>query len=213
MNTVLIIDDHDIVRFGLETLVLACPELRLVGSAATLAEGLEAIAREQPQLVITDMGVGDSSGLETVRGVVAAQGERPTLVVSMQDEMLYGEQVLSLGASGYVMKDSAHASVIPAALAVLAGGIWVSPRLQAKLANRLLKRNRNHGNTDPDKLATLTVRELEVLELLKTGKTTKEIANALDLSARTVDLHRANVKRKLGLRTGAELIAFASHRL
>lgn len=210
MNSVFVIDDHDIVRFGLETLVLGCPELRLAGSAATLAEGLEAIERERPQLVVTDMGVGDSSGLETVRAVVAAQGERCTLVVSMQDEMLYGEQVLALGAGGYVMKDSAYACVIPAALAVLAGETWVSPRLQAKLANRVLRR---HRSADADQAAALTVRELEVLELLKTGRTTKEIARALDLSARTVDLHRANMKRKLGLRTGAELIAFASHRL
>jgi DNA-binding NarL/FixJ family response regulator len=212
MNSILVIDDHDIVRFGLETLVLGCPELQLTGSAASLAEGLEIIEREKPRLVITDMAVGDSSGLDTVRAVVAAQGERLTLVVSMQDEMLYGEQVLALGAAGYVMKDNAHASVIPAALAVLAGDTWVSPRLQAKLANRLLKR---HRPAEGDKLeaAALTVRELEVLELLKTGKTTKEIATALDLSARTVDLHRANMKRKLKLRTGAELIAFASHRL
>lgn len=212
MSTVLIIDDHDIVRFGLETLVLGCPELQLVGSAASLAEGLAVIAREKPQLVITDMAVGDSSGLDTVRAVVAAQGDRHTIVVSMQDEILYGEQVLALGADGYVMKDSAHASVIPAALAVLAGDTWVSPRLQAKLANRLLKRHRNHVGPAPG-TAALTVRELEVLELLKTGKTTKEIANALGLSGRTVDLHRANMKRKLGLRTGAELIAFASNRL
>lgn len=212
MSTVLIIDDHDIVRFGLETLVLGCPELRLIGSAASLAEGLAVIEREKPQLVITDMAVGDSSGLDTVRAVVAAQGDRHTIVVSMQDEMLYGEQVLALGADGYVMKDNAHASVIPAALAVLAGDTWVSPRLQAKLANRLLKRNRSQDTESRD-TAALTVRELEILELLKTGRTTKEIARALDLSARTVDLHRANVKRKLGLRTGAELIAFASNRL
>lgn len=212
MNSVLVIDDHDIVRFGLETLVLGCPELQLAGSAASLGEGLEFIEREKPQLVITDMAVGDSSGLDTVRAVVAAQGERQTIVVSMQDEMLYGEQVLALGAAGYVMKDNAHASVIPAALAVLAGDTWVSPRLQAKLANRFLKRNR-HAEGDKLEAAALTVRELEVLELLKTGKTTKEIARALDLSARTVDLHRANMKRKLKLRTGAELIAFASNRL
>jgi DNA-binding NarL/FixJ family response regulator len=212
MKSVLIIDDHDIVRFGLETLVLGCPELHLAGSAASLSEGLSTIEREKPDLVVTDMAVGDSSGLDTVRAVVAAQGERHTLVVSMQDEMLYGEQVLGLGAAGYVMKDNAHASIIPAALAVLAGDTWVSPRLAAKLANRLLKRHRSFDGDKPD-TATLTVRELEVLELLKTGKTTKEIASALDLSARTVDLHRANVKRKLGLRTGAELIAFASNRL
>ena len=212
MASILILDDHDIVRFGLETLVLGCPDLQLVDSAASLAEGLRLIEEHKPDLVVTDMSVGDSSGLDTVRAVVNAQGIRRTLVVSMQDELLYGEQVLSLGASGYLMKDSAHASILPAIRAVLGGDTWASPRLQAKLVNRLLRRNRVEGASAED-TASLTLREIEVLQHLKGGRTTKEIARALNLSVRTVDLHRANIKRKLNLRTGAELIAFASTRL
>lgn len=212
-STVLVIDDHDIVRFGLETLVDGCPELSLVGSAATLAEGLALIGQHQPDLVISDMGVGDSSGLDTVRAVIAAQRPRHTLVISMHDELLYGEQVLALGARGYVMKEHAHADVLPAALAVLEGGTWVSPRLNTRILNRMLLRNRNAAEQAARAETALTVRELEVLELLKTGSTTKEIAAVLQLSARTVDIHRANIKRKLGLRTGAEVVAWASSRL
>jgi DNA-binding NarL/FixJ family response regulator len=213
-SSVVVIDDHDIVRFGVESLIRECPELRFVASAATLRDGLELIRVHAPDLVITDMGTADSHGLDTVRAVVGAQQPRATLVLSMQEELLYGEQVLALGARGYLMKESAHALAIPAALAVLHGGTWVSPRLNAKLLNRFLQRVRpasteltQQGEMD------LTPREIEVLQLLKSGRTTKQIASVLDLSARTVDIHRANIKRKLRLRTGAELIAYASSRL
>lgn len=210
MNSVLIIDDHDIVRFGLETLISDCPDLKIVGSAPTLAIGLELIALHQPALVISDMSMDDSKGLDTVRSVVAAQSPRRTLIVSMHDEMLYGEQVLALGAQGYLMKEMAHASAVEAALAVLRGENWISLRLNGKLIGRLLQRSRNEPPSNTaDAIRTLTMRELEILECLRTGKTTKEIAYGLGLSARTVDIHRANIKKKLGLRSGTELIAFA----
>ncbi|MBX3655098.1 MAG: response regulator transcription factor [Ramlibacter sp.] len=210
MNSVLIIDDHDIVRFGFETLISECPQLSLVGSAPTLAKGLDLIAERKPALVISDMSMDDSKGLDTVKAVVAAQKPRCTLIVSMHDEMLYGEQVLSLGAQGYIMKESAHATVVDAALTVLRGETWVSQRLNSKLLDRLLQRNRSDRTGNPaDAARTLTLRELEVLENLRTGKTTKEIAFDLGLSTRTVDIHRANIKKKLGLRSGTELIAFA----
>lgn len=108
------------------------------------------------------------------------------------------------------MKESAHAMVVPAALAALRGETWVSQRLSAKLLNRLLQRNRvERPATAEDTAASLSMRELQVLELVRTGKTTKEIAFDLGLSNRTVDIHRANIKKKLGLRSGTELIAFA----
>ena len=210
-DTVVVIDDHDIVRFGIETLIGACPDLRLLGSAASLGDGLALIERHRPALVITDMGLGDASGLATVRAVLAAQGERATLVLSMQDEMLYGEQVMTLGARGYLMKDRASGEVVPAAREVLAGGHWLSARLRARMLSRQLKRRSPGQQASPGEDA-LSVREREVLDLVKLGRTTKEIARQLGLSARTVDLHRANLKRKLGLRTGAELIAFGARR-
>ena len=210
-HSVLIIDDHDIVRFGLETLILSSPALELVGSAGTLARGLEMIAQRQPDLVLTDMARPDSNGLETVRAVVRAQAGRRTLVVSMQDEKLYGEHALALGADGYLMKDCAHINGITAALSVLSGRPWVSQELGARLMSRLARRRMPAPAAAPQPV--LSVRELDVLELLRNGKSTKQIAAALRLSARTVDLHRANMKRKLGLRTGAELIAYASQKL
>lgn len=214
MHSVLLIDDHDIVRFGLETLVLSCPQLRLAGSAGTLAEGLGLLGQYRPDLVISDMNLPDSSGLNTVRTLVQAQRPRHTLIVSMQEESLYGPQVLALGAEGYLTKDSALAHVVEAALKVLAGEIWMSPRLNTILLNRRLRRHKDAEGVRPaDRERSLTLRELQVLEQLSQGKSTKEIAAALGLSVRTVDLHRSHIKKKLGLRTGAELIAFASHRL
>ncbi|RZJ11652.1 MAG: response regulator transcription factor, partial [Haliea sp.] len=132
MNSVFIIDDHDIVRFGLETLVGSyAPSLRLVGAAAGLAAGLRQITELKPDLVITDMSLGESKGLDTVAAVVQAQASRPVLVVSMHDELIYAEQALALGARGYVMKENAHAMVAPAAFALLRGESWVSARVSS----------------------------------------------------------------------------------
>lgn len=207
-RTVVIIDDHDIVRYGMQMLIQDSGDLRVVGAASSLGEGLQLIAQHAPDLVVTDMGTGDSQGLETVRQVVAAQAPRATVVVSMQDEMLYGERVLAIGAMAYVMKETAHAALLPAARAALQGEAWASPRLASRLIRKTLRNSHGGGQGEQ-----LTEREIEILELLKTGRTTKEIASHLDLSVRTVDLHRSNIKRKLGLRTGAELIAYASQRL
>lgn len=212
MSTVLLIDDHDIVRFGLETL-LKCDGLEVAASVRSLADGLRAISRIRPDLVVTDMGLGDSKGLETVRQVIATQSPRPALVVSMRDELLYGEQVLALGGVGYVMKESAYANIVPAARAALAGERWIGPRLASRLAAKVARRRRGATSAAAPALPALTAREMEILELLKWGKTTKEIASALALGVRTVDFHRANIKQKLDLRSGAELIAFASTHL
>lgn len=212
MHSVFIIDDHDIVRFGLEALLLRCPQVSLAGSAENLRAGLAQIRRLRPDLVISDMGLDDSTGLDTVRALAQAQEGRSLLIVTMRDEMLFGEQAIALGANGYLMKGEVQANLVPAVLTILRGGTWTSPKLNARLVNRLLVRNSAGRQRGTDGFAGLSARELEVLELLRTGKTTKEIAVALQLSARTVDIHRANMKKKLGLRTGAELISFASRR-
>ncbi|MES2283828.1 MAG: response regulator transcription factor [Pseudomonadota bacterium] len=212
MKSVYILDDHDIVRFGLETLISASGKFRLLGSSSNLAEGLVQIAALKPDILISDMSMDDSKGLDTVRAVVQAQGERPVLVVSMHDEMLYGEQVISLGARGYVMKESAHATVVPAALEVAEGRTWVSPSLRERLLGRLRGGGTGTQSQQGSSDAVLTQREIQVMERLGRGKNTKQIASELDLSVRTVDIYRANLKRKLGLRTAAQLIAFSLSR-
>ncbi|MES2512311.1 MAG: response regulator transcription factor [Pseudomonadota bacterium] len=211
MKSVYILDDHDIVRFGLETLISASGKFHLLGSSRNLADGLTQIAALQPDILISDMSMDDSKGLDTVRAVVQAQESRAVLVVSMHDEMLYGEQVLALGARGYVMKESAHATVVPAALEIAEGRTWVSPSLRERLLGRL--RGGRVSEPEPGAgEAVLTQREIQVMERLGRGKNTKQIAAELDLSVRTVDIYRANLKRKLGLRTAAQLIAFSLSR-
>lgn len=213
MHSVLLIDDHDIVRLGLEALLSRDPELRVVGSVGSLRAGLEHVARLRPDLVISDMGLGDATGLQTVHALVQAQAPRPVLMLTMQDEAVYAEKALALGAAGYLAKDCVQEHLAEAVRQVLAGQSWISPRLKAVLVNRQLRRNeaaRRSAEGGPE--ASLSLRELQVLELLREGRTTKEIAARLNLSHRTVDIHRANLKKKLGLRSGAELIAFASSR-
>jgi DNA-binding NarL/FixJ family response regulator len=206
--SVLIVDDHDIVRFGMQTLVLGRPELRLVGGADRLAAALALIAEHRPDVVLTDMSLPDSSGLDTVRAIVAAQEGRHVLVVSMQSEDLYGEQVLAVGAHGYVPKEQAYAYAVPAIARVLQGGHWLSEHLSAKLLERQLQRR---ARGEPGE-ARLTLREVEVLEHLRAARSSKQIAADLGLSTRTVELYRASIKRKLGLRTGTEVLAYAFQR-
>lgn len=211
MHSILLIDSQDIVRFALQTLVANCPALHLAGSATTLADGLRLIERLRPDLVICDLALADSTGLPTLRAITQAQQPRRTLVFSMQEEALYGPQALALGADGFVSKAAAHGAVLHAAIQVLDGDISVSPRLGRSLVHDSLHRLRPRRSARPEHgPAALTLREVEVLEQLGTGKSTKQIASALDLSVRTVDLHRSRIKSKLGFRTGAELIAYAA---
>ena len=141
MHSVFVIDDHDIVRIGLETLLSRAQDLRVVGTAGNLTAAVSQIVRLRPDVVITDMGLGDSNGLHTVSTLARVQAPRRLLVVSMQDEMLYGEQALALGADGYLMKDRVQEHLLPAVRAVLQGHTWVSPILTTRMMNRHLRRN------------------------------------------------------------------------
>ena len=211
MPTIFIMDDHDIVRFGLSALLSAWPDLKLVGQAANVQSGLLGIAQHQPDLVISDLSMDDSQGLDTVRSVVAAQGGRAVLIISMHDELIYAEQVIALGARGYLMKENALQFALAAVFAVLDGQIWVSAAVSAQMLNRLKPQANTHTNIPANiSNAKLSTRELDVLEKLSLGKTTKEAAFELNISARTVDIHRASLKKKLGLKSGAELISWAA---
>jgi DNA-binding NarL/FixJ family response regulator len=211
MQTIFIVDDHDIVRFGLSALLSAWPDLKLVGQAANVHDGLLGIAEHRPDLVISDLSMDDSHGLDTVRSMVAAQGSRAVLIISMHDELIYAEQVVSLGARGYLMKEFALQFALEAVRAVLDGHIWVSPAVSAQMLNRLKPHLPRHAYSPAHiSNAKLSTREVDVLEKLSLGKTTKEAAFELNISARTVDIHRASLKKKLGLKSGAELISWAA---
>ena len=207
VHTVLLLDDHDIVRFGLSSLMGSSGDFRVVSQCSTLEVAISAISQLKPDLVISDMSLAQSKGLSTVRAVVAAQLPRSTIFLSMHDEILYAEQVLACGAKGYMMKERAQEHIVVAARTVMNGDIWVSPEVNAQILRRLSPSHRLHGNT---KSEVLSNRETEILSLLGSGKTTKEIAHSLELSPRTVDAHRARIKHKLGVRSIAELIVYAA---
>lgn len=213
MKKILLIDDHDILRFGLQTLIDTSRICRVVDTQPSMAKGLVAIKRLKPDLVVCDLSLDDSKGLNTVRMVVEAQGARPVLILSMHDEMIYAEQSLALGVRGYLMKDRAQESVLQAIETIFSGNCWVSPQVNAYLLNRLLKRNHRMDATQQiGHIRSLSPRELVVLEKIGKGNSTKEIALDLGLSPRTVDIHRANIKKKLALKSSAEIVAFAISR-
>ena len=214
MKTVLIIDDHDIIRFGLQTLINNSGTCTVMDTQGSLATGVAAIERLKPDLVVCDMSMDDSKGLNTVRAVVKAQNPRPVLLLSMHDEMIYAEQTLALGARGYLMKENAHEHLMQAVHMTLSGNVWVSAEVSTYLLNRLMKRRNTQNAVLPAGQAShLSQRELEVLEKIGAGKTTKQIAFDFALSPRTVDIHRANIKKKLGLKTSAEIVSFAMSRM
>lgn len=214
MKSVLIIDDHDIVRFGLQTLINASKTCRVIDIQSSLASGVAAIKKLQPDLVVCDMSLDDSKGLDTVRAAVQAQGARPVLMLSMHDEMIYAEQTLALGVKGYLMKERAHENLLQAMDTVLQGDIWVSAKVNTYLLNRMMRRSNRGGTASAQSMVNnLSHRELEVLEKIGAGKTTKEIAFDFGLSPRTVDIHRASIKKKLDLKSSAEIMAFAVKRL
>ena len=214
MKTIIIIDDHDIIRFGLQTLIDNSSTCRVVDSQDSLAKGVAAIERLVPDLVVCDMSMDDSKGLNTVRAVVQAQAPRPVLLLSMHDEMIYAEQTLALGASGYLMKEHAHDYLMQAINTTLGGDVWISAEVKTYLLNRLMTRRTSQSAAKPSaNVSHLSQRELEVLEKIGAGKTTKQIAHDLELSPRTVDIHRANIKKKLELKTSAQLVAFAMSRM
>ena len=214
MKTILLVDDHDIIRFGLQTLIDKSGICRVIDAQGSLANGVAAIERLQPDLVVCDMSMDDSKGLNTVRAVVKAQSPRPVLLLSMHDEMIYAEQTLGLGAKGYLMKENAHEHLMQAINAILTGKVWVSADVNTYLLNRLMTRSRSLSAARPAaQVGHLSQRELEVLEKIGAGKTTKQIAHDLELSPRTVDIHRAHIKKKLELKTSAEIVAFAISRM
>jgi DNA-binding NarL/FixJ family response regulator len=213
MKTILIIDDHDIVRFALQTVIDSSRTCRVIDAQANLASGLVSIARRKPDLVVCDLSLDDSKGLDTIRAVVEAQHPRPVLILSMLDEMIYAELALALGAKGYLMKERAQEFLLQAIDSLLAGNVWVSPQINAYLLNSMMRRKSKLSAAPAVKqVSHLSHRELEVLEKIGAGKTTKEIAFDFGLSPRTVDIHRSNIKKKLDLKSSAEIMAFALSR-
>jgi DNA-binding NarL/FixJ family response regulator len=198
---ILILDDHPVVRQGIKLLINTQPDMTIVGEAQTEAEARRLIRELNPDAVIVDLSLGEGDGFNVVRDVSAHLPQIRVLVLSMHDEAIYAERLLAEGASGYIMKEAATEQLVTALRTVLRGDRYMSDNLKRLLEER---RSRNEGQS-----TRLSIRELQVISLIGLGQGTREIAEALSLSVKTIEAHRQTIKRKLALETNAQLVQYA----
>jgi DNA-binding NarL/FixJ family response regulator len=201
---IVIIDDHSLVRDGLAGL-LSSQGFVIAGSAAAAGEGLDLARKQKPDLVILDMSLAKSDGLELVKQIKAEMPSLPMLVISMHDETVYAERVLRAGALGYVMKKEPSERIFAAIEQVLRGEIAVSDRVKQQMLAFSVSGKRG-GDTTRSFMDQLTDREMQVFQLLGDGISTREIAERLHLSVKTIETYRENLKVKLNLPNGAALV-------
>jgi DNA-binding NarL/FixJ family response regulator len=200
---ILIVDDHPMMRQGLAQLIDSESDLNVCGEADTAGQALTAVGAQKPDLVIADISLPDKSGLELIKDLQAMQSGLPVLVVSMHDESLYAERVLRAGGRGYIMKQEGGKKLMEAIRQVLSGQIYVSEKMSAKILE-IFSGRRPQGGGSP--LEQLSDREFQVFELIGHGKATREIADHLHLSVKTVEVHRANIRKKLKLASGTDVV-------
>ncbi len=203
---ILIVDDHPIVRQGLRRLMENEEDLSVCGEVETARDARIAIKELNPDAVIVDISLKQGDGIELVRDVRAHYATLPMLVLSMHDEAIYAERMLSAGANGYIMKQAASEQFLASLRRVLDGGIYVS---EAVGSNMIQKFASGGSYTSANPIDRLSNRELQILHMIGKGMSTRETANSLNLSIKTVESHRQRIKRKLNLNTGAQLVQYA----
>jgi len=203
---IVLVDDHDVVRRGLASLISADPSLDVCGEADSVDSAMEVIARTQPRLVLVDMSLKDSDGLELLRRMAAEFPDVLALVLSMYDESVYAERALRAGARGYVRKVDVAGKVMTAIRKVLAGDVYVNEEIAATLLNRISSGKRAESEAPVERLSD---RELQVLRSIGQGLSNREIAERLFISVKTVESHREHIKEKLRLSSSGELLRYA----
>ncbi len=204
---ILLVDDHAVVRFGMAQLINREGDLMVCGEQEDAANAMTAITNTKPDMVIADISLKDSSGLELMRNIKAQWPKLPVLVVSTHDESMYAEIAFRAGALGYLMKQEALDRLILAIRRVLSGNIYVSETQAARMLQQQIRGQKDIAESPVRKLSD---RELEVFTLIGRWKKTGEIARELHLSVKTVEYYREQLKQKLNLQDGAELARYAT---
>ncbi|MFN6110584.1 MAG: response regulator [Planctomycetota bacterium] len=198
---ILIVDDHPIVRDGLNLRISAESDLEVCGEAENVVQALEKVEATRPDLVIVDIALKASHGLELIEQLAAKFPQVKMLVVSGFEESLYAERAVRAGANGYLNKQESNEKLIEAIRVVMRGDCYLSEAMKQRMLARVVRR-RTFGSSPAE---LLTNREMEIFRLIGSGMTTSAIANQLFLSPHTIDSHRENIKKKLGVRNAAEL--------
>jgi DNA-binding NarL/FixJ family response regulator len=204
-SRILIIDDHVMVREGVAEIIKHEPDLDVCGTATTADEGIEAVRKLKPDLILVDITLPGKNGIEFIKDARAMNPDLRILVMSMHDESLYADRVLRAGGRGYIRKQEGGEKLIAALRRVVRGEIAVSEKMTGKLLEKFSGRK-----TIDSPLEGLSDRELEVFQLIGQGKTMKEIGHELHLSPKTVEVHRSHIREKLKVTSAAELIAYAA---
>lgn len=202
---VFLVDDHPIVRQGLALFIDREPDLVVCGEADGATSALPAIQESMPDFVVLDISLDGPDGLELLKSLRAKYPSLPVLILSMHDESVYAERALRAGANGYIMKQEATDKVLTAIRRILGGEVYVSDRLTKRMLQQFV-----HGSISPrEPLAKLSDRELEVYRLIGAGHGTRQIADELHVSTKTVESYQAHIKEKLSLRNARELVQHA----
>ncbi len=203
---VLIVEDHPIMRSGLAQLIGHEPDLMVCGEAEDAHEALAAIEKLEPDIAVVDISLKNSSGIDLIKDIKIRWPKLAVLVLSMHEESFYAERALRAGAMGYVAKAEVSTKVVDGIRQVLSGGVYVSEKITSKMLRKLVGGSKDLDVSPIDRLSD---REFEVFELIGQGLQTRQIADKLHLSVKTIDAHRDHIKRKLKLDSATELLKYA----
>jgi DNA-binding NarL/FixJ family response regulator len=204
---IVVVDDHPLFRHGLIQLLNSDDGFSVCGEASSAGEAMDVIRKVQPHLVIADLGLKGTNGIELTKMIVAEFPKIPVLVLSMHDESLYAVRALRAGARGYVTKQEALGSVLEAVREVMDGHTYLSPKMASQVISKVVI---NRVAPEEEITDRLSDRELEVLEMIGAGKEVQAIAKALHLSPKTIETHRSHIKEKLKLENARQVARFAT---
>jgi DNA-binding NarL/FixJ family response regulator len=203
---VLIVDDHPLLRQGLALLINQEEDMQVCGEAEEAHAAMLAVMHRRPDIMILDISLNGPDGLELLKSIRATDPDLPVLVLSMHDEAIYAERALRARANGYIMKQEAAEKVLVAIRRILNGEVYLSDHISSKMLQQYIS---GAPTMIQSRIASLSDRELEVFRLIGEGRATREIADELHLSVKTVETYQAHIKEKLALRSGRELIQHA----
>lgn len=206
-HSVMIVEDHSIVRMGLCMLISQLDDMCICKEADSGDKALDYLKRDKADVIIVDISLNDMSGIDLIKYIRRTDQKTPVLVLSVFDETFYAERAFAAGATGYIMKQEASDVIVKAIRTVLEGEIYASDKIRNQLLKKAIGKNEEMNDT---RISTLTDRELQVFELIGSGNETRQIADKLHLSIKTVDTYCEHIKEKLNLKNATELIQHAS---
>lgn len=206
---ILLCDDHQIIREGLKSLLEKQPDMTVVGEGVNGLEAIRLAQEEKPDIVVLDIGMPELNGIAASRRIFEECGKIKVLALSMHSDHHFVTEMLQAGASGYMLKDSAFSELANAIRTIMAGGLYITPRIAAGVLERFTQQTKKKVRRKQQKKIELSQRESEILQMIAEGKSSKDIAQTIHISIKTVETHRQHIMQKLGAHNVASLTKYA----